>query len=109
MKALKLTLSLMIFSGLIITGCGEKGDTGQPGPPGQSGPPGNANVLTINYTINTNQWTAISPSIGPGDEGYYLYNLINIPDITQEIIDYGAVLGYYEDNGFYLPLPTNKL
>jgi hypothetical protein len=66
-------------------------------------------VLSINYSIDPNDWIpSLAAPAGPGDEGYFLYDVRSIPDITKEIIDYGLVMAYFHDNGFYLPLPYTK-
>lgn len=105
MKSTKLHLVTALIISVTIGACG-KGDKGDPGP---QGPPGNANVVTINYTIDPNDWIlSLTPPFGPGDEGFFLYDVRSIPDITQEIIDFGLVVAYYHDNGFYLPLPYTK-
>ncbi len=107
MKLLRSLAILSLIPAFLLTSCGEKGNTGDPGP---QGPPGNANVITINFTINPNQWAAsLPPPAAPGDEGYFLYYILgNVSEITQQIIDYGAVIAYYNDNGYYLPLPYTK-
>jgi hypothetical protein len=105
MKTMKLPLIMALMASITLSAC-SKGDKGDPGP---QGPPGNANVLTINYSISPGNWIeSLTAPLGPGDEGYFLYDVRNIPDITQEIIDFGLVAAYYHDNGFYLPLPYTK-
>jgi hypothetical protein len=107
MRSFRLLFTVLIASTILLSSC-SKGDKGDPGPQGAPGAPGNANVLTINFTVTPSQWSAIDPNLNPGDEGYFLYYLLNIVEINQEIIDYGAVIAYYDDGGFYLPLPFTK-
>ncbi len=56
------------------------------GPQGPAGKDGNANVTSTNIvTVNPNQWS---------DNGYELTTQINVPGITQEILDKGVAMVY---------------
>ena len=72
---------------------GQDGAQGIQGEPGQDGEDGNANVVTVLFENKT-----------------YVVPLTDfaIPEITQEILDYGVVLGYLNViNNTWYPLPYN--
>lgn len=94
-KTIFKTTMLCLVAGLTFSSCkketGPKGDTGAIGP---QGPAGNANVKT---TIVSNQtWVYSAPA--------YIATM-SAPNITQEIVDKGAVLVYLENAGTYIQLP----
>jgi hypothetical protein len=86
-------LQVLVFAGLValFSACGEKGETGDPGP---MGPPGNANVYSFYYSVNYTSWSVYG---APGTPNHSLYFDKYIPEITQEIIDYGMVVAYIWD------------
>lgn len=102
MKIFK-TLQVLAFAGLVavFSACGEKGETGDPGP---MGPPGNANVYSFFYTVNYTNWSVYGT---PGTPNHSLYFDQNIPQITQDVIEFGMVVGYIFDYdiGAWVALP----
>lgn len=90
MKMLQSVYALALAgSVMLLNACGEKGD------PGPMGPPGNANVHSYFYTINYTGWNIYGASGTPNHSIYYEKY---IPEITQEIIDFGMVVGYVYDH-----------
>ncbi len=92
----KLMFILTLLGGMLFYGCakdgaiGPKGDKGADGTNGTNGTNGNANVNGATVTVSANQWAF--------DNGTY-YTVAMYSPITQEIIDKGAVLVYYGDDG----------
>lgn len=66
-----------------------------PGPPGPPGPPGNANVWSFYYNVNYTSWNIYG---APGMPNHSIYFEKYIPEITQDIIDYGMVAAYIYDH-----------
>jgi hypothetical protein len=94
MKNILATICIVISLGLVIAGC--KGDTGP------AGPQGNANVKVRTYSVSSSQWVN-STSTTP----YEYYVDLTDQDITQSIINNGAVLVYIENSsGGWYPLPS---
>lgn len=111
-KASNLFVLFMLVLGLGLLGCegpegptgpaGTQGPQGEQGPQGPEGSPGTANVI---YS----DWFAIGDVSTPADttlisRNYTRYH-IQAPELTQEIIDNGAVLVYYKLLGQITPLP----
>ncbi len=68
------------------------------GPPGPDGKDGNANVKTMNITIESSKWSG----------GYSGYDaLVDCPIITQSVIDSGAVMCYLKVDDMSLALPVS--
>ena len=99
-----------MFAVILLASCtkegpqGPKGDTGDQGP---QGPAGTSGINELIYQIQPSEWT------GPWDNGSggTVYDAdINVSFITQDIVDYGAVLVYwkrYYDSGYsYYALPV---
>ena len=88
----KITLSVLAFAAtLLINGCVKDGPVGPQGPPGYDG---NANVIgtnsvTVGWTLSGNAYTST----------------INVPDISQDIVDKGIVEVYinYANEWWVLP------
>lgn len=78
------------------------------GPVGPAGPKGNANVISINYLVLESDWTEVGK---PGDEGFFLAVDLDVPEITQDIVDNGLVLAYYRanDNDPWTALPFTRI
>lgn len=81
---------------------GSQGPQGQEGPQGEQGPEGTANVI---YS----DWIQLSDLSSPADttvisRNYTRYQ-IPAPELTQEIIDNGAILVYYKLLGMTTQLP----
>tara|TARA_R110002096_G_scaffold221429_2_gene410224 strand:- start:2465 stop:2995 length:531 start_codon:yes stop_codon:yes gene_type:complete len=78
-KKIKAALAAIVIMGLTFTAC--SGDDGEQGP---AGAPGNANVQPSNYTVMVADWTA----------GPVLRDTLNVPAVTQAVVDNGAVHVY---------------
>ncbi|HEX5002776.1 MAG TPA: hypothetical protein VFW78_09775 [Bacteroidia bacterium] len=92
MKLLK-TLSFFAAAATVFSwsSCGQKGDTGPVGP---QGPAGNANVYVVNYTITQGQWLTY---LAPNQPQHSIYFEQYVPQLTQQIIDYGMTAAYVND------------
>jgi hypothetical protein len=98
MKKLRLSKVVFLISGLMLLGACSDGEDGAVGPQGEQGiqgepgEDGNANVKSYLFENQT---------LVDGN------TLFTIPAITQDIMDYGVVLGYFqtssEDLWFALP------
>jgi len=83
------------FVGLFLlaaTGCVDEAV----GPVGPPGPPGNANVIAFNVTFSFDQ--AVFNGAVASDQ-------FNVPEITPSVVDGGAVLVYFRDQGTWTALP----
>ena len=100
MKKLNLIIALtvIIFS---ISSCskeGTQGPAGKDGTNGTNGANGNANVHSRNFIVTS--WNGVNTS------GVYI--ILADMDITQSIIDSGAVLVYQEVSGTWYALPRSN-
>jgi hypothetical protein len=68
-----------------------------------SGPNGNADLEHYTYTVQSNQWYTRGVF---GEPGYQYYYQIDIPGITQAVMNKGAVLVYVKQNDLFYPLPA---
>jgi len=87
-----LSIALMATSLAIITAC-TKDDS----------PNGNANLEHFTYTIQSNQWYTRGVY---GSLGWQYYSQIDIPDITKDVMENGAVMIYIKQNDLFYPLPA---
>lgn len=84
------TISLFLFLGISFSGCViEEGV-------GPEGPPGNANVFSLNFNFKM-----VDASIN-GTVASVQYD---IPDITPLVVDEGAVLLFFRDQGTWTAMP----
>lgn len=85
---MKKLLTLAVLALLVFTGC-EKGPKGDPG---------NANVIGTNALIYyPGDWTLTQSG---------LYVSIDAPDVTQDVVDYGTVMGYMQtQSNTWMPMP----
>lgn len=97
---------LVVGVSFLFTAC--EGPVGPPGPPGFDGIDGNANVFSIKYDIVDADWLA---SGNPGEDGYFLFLDLVVPEITPDIVESGLVLAYYrqDDNSAWLALPFTEI
>ena len=70
-----------------------------------NGPNGNADLEHYTYTVQSNQWFTRGVF---GQSGFQYYYQIDIPGITQSVMDYGAVMVYIKrsDLNLFYPLPV---
>jgi hypothetical protein len=100
---------LFIASAAFISSCSKEGPTGPQGVQGPQGPAGdqgiqgiqgldgNANVHSYTYNVFTSDWILNAPNYGVD---------LSVPEITQSILDDGAVLVYMSNgSGGWMPLP----
>lgn len=88
----KINLKPLIFAAFAFLLFSCEGDPGPMGPPGEQGLPGNANVTPIIFDVAPNEWY--------GDVNSFYANLDELPEITEDILNNGAVLVYvlHEEN-----------
>lgn len=85
-----------LFTGALVglflfaaTGCDE-------GPVGPPGPPGNANVISFNFGFSFDQAVF---------NGAVASEQYDVPEISPSVVDGGAVLVYFRDQGTWTALP----
>jgi hypothetical protein len=90
---------LLPLFGLLLTGCSKEGPAGPAGPAGASGA---GNVHVESFTVAASDWEV---------QGNGMQHVIQVPSLTQEVIDQDAVLLYFERNGIWhiLPYQVNGL
>ena len=94
MKKLLVYFSIIV----LLSSCAKDGD------PGAQGPTGNANVKSKTFTITPGQWQ----SSGTVGTDYYKFIDLAFSEITQSVIDNGAVLVYLKaSNGSIGQIPVN--
>ena len=86
-RLLGLTLSIAL-----LAGC----DQGPTGPEGREGQPGNANVFSVNFTFSVND------AIINGNVASVAFD---VPGITPSVVDDGAVLVFFRDQGTWTSMP----
>ena len=101
MKASKYLL-ILLGAGLLLSGCTreyitEEYITYQ-----------GMDMKLVDFEVKENNWTACSVEYGAADQGYFKAEL-KIPEITQKVVDKGAVLVYkLLDNSVWTPLPAMR-
>ncbi len=104
-KSITYIISIIVIIAFTFTSCGKDGAIGPEGPQGPEGPAGenaSASVSSFYYTIFEDEWQTFGdPGIGFGFIG-----AMDFPEITEDVLNYGAVLVYlYQDNSLF-SLPT---
>ncbi len=87
---------------LLFTSCAKDGQIGPEGPQGPPGADGIINISSFYYTLYENNWSEFGePGIGFGYSA-----VMDFPEITEDVLNYGAVLVYlYQDGNLYsLPI-----
>ena len=92
---MKKATTILTFSLLLIgaTGCIVEESVGPMGP---QGPPGNANVFTLNFTFSM-----LDASIN----GAVASVQYEVPDLIASVVDEGAVLLFFRDQGTWTAMP----
>jgi len=103
---MKKNVFILCLMSIIIFSCEKEGPVGPPGPAGKDGTDGkdgNANVTSITKSIAPSDWQAS----GISGEDLYFYYEISISEITNDIVQKGAVMIYIKQaDGSYHALPT---
>lgn len=96
-KILQLT-TIAVF--VFLSAC-KKGEVG---PAGLNGKDGNANVTSQEFVIGPTDWTPFGIF---GQPGFGYSTTISVPEVTQSILDHGAVMVYYRtvSTSNYIALP----
>ncbi|NND71701.1 MAG: hypothetical protein HKN43_08980 [Rhodothermales bacterium] len=84
-------LGLAIFAGVLV-GCNQ----GPVGPVGPEGAPGNANVFSVNFTFS------VDDAIINGNVASVQFD---VPGISPRVVDEGAVLVFFRDQGTWTSMP----
>lgn len=108
----KFSILLMLAISFSFMNCTKEGEKGEPGPQGkegidgQDGEDGNANVVSQTFNVSSSDW---EESGTPGDDMYGYEVTLNVPSITDDIVNNGMVYVYavIQNNGsnvnFQLP------
>jgi hypothetical protein len=99
MKRIMIT-ALLAVTLATITGCAKDGINGRDGKDGLGG---NANLEQFTYTIQSNQWYTRGTFQQPG---FQYYHQIDAPEVTQSVMDNGAVMVYIKQSDLFYPLPA---
>jgi len=97
MKKLVLALASIFF----FAAC--RGDRGAQGPPGPPGLDGVVNVQAFEYTVTPSAWAAAGNN---GDPNYGFVALADVPEITNDVILNGSVIGYKIEGEADAPMPV---
>ena len=95
---------MALFATLFTSCLRVQGPPGPQGPEGIPGRDGNANVWSITYQAEEADWFDVGT---PGADEYFLALDLDVPEITQDIVDNGIVLVYYrqDDQSPWIALP----
>ncbi|MBU1014669.1 MAG: hypothetical protein KKG99_16870 [Bacteroidetes bacterium] len=98
-KSIFYSILLLAIVSLTFSSCQKEGPMGPEGPAGEDA---RNSVSSFYYTIYEDEWQTFGePGIGFGYTGS-----MDFPEITDDVLNYGAVLVYlYQDNKLF-PLPT---
>ena len=104
-KSISYSILFITIVALTFTACQKEGPIGPEGPQGPEGPAGDnasSSVTSFYYTIFEDEWQTFGdPGIGFGYIG-----AMDFPEVTEDVLNYGAVLVYlYQDNSLF-SLPT---
>jgi hypothetical protein len=104
-----------LLSASLFVSCAQEGPIGPRGPQGPQGPSGpqgpagqSADVISINYAADASHWYDVGV---PGEDGYFLALDLEVPEITQDIVDFGLVLVYYriDNQSPWIALPYTNI
>jgi hypothetical protein len=84
--------ALLLASTATFTGCTK-----------DDGPNGNANLEHFTYTVQANQWYTYGVL---GQPGFQYYRQFDVPEVTQDVMDNGAVMVYIKQDDLFYPLPA---
>lgn len=102
MKKLNYLVILISLIAFTFTACQKDGPIGPQGPEGPQGLDGVVDISSFYYTIFESDWDTFGdPGVGFGYIGS-----MNFPEITEDVLNYGAVLVYLYQDGSLYSLPT---
>lgn len=101
MKNLKTILILVSIISFGFFAC--EGPTGQQGLAGDDGIDGDNYVHSYFYEVNESDWEEYDEY---GTVGFGYQTNLYVPEISNFILDYGAILVYLYQDGSYFPLPS---
>lgn len=89
---------VLVFSAvLLLIGCAKDGKDGVTGQTGTSGVNGNANVQSAgSIALTSGNWTSINSSY---------YSILNVAEVTQDVVDNGVVMVYINRANGWSPMP----
>lgn len=96
MKRIRTALLTALVLPALLTGCIIEESVGPEGPRGPQGPPGNANVFTLNFLFS------MDDAVFNGSVASVQYD---VPDLTPSVVDDGAVLMFFRDQGTWTAMP----
>ncbi len=100
---MKNIIPLIALATLTLSACTKRGLQGPPGPPGPAGYDGVTNVQAFEYEVEPSAWLENGL---PGDADYGFYAPASFPEITNDVLDQGVVLGYLLDGDAQVPMPA---
>ncbi|MBL7917849.1 MAG: hypothetical protein JNM96_05600 [Bacteroidia bacterium] len=104
-RIIKLAVALVVTLGIAFTACKKKEIQGPKGDPGDPGIGGNANITSTNtFVVNSSAWVADSVN-------ECLKVTLNFTELTQNVVDNGAVKVFRQDGTVWseLPITTSDL
>ncbi len=93
---MKTTITSLFLGVFLLAATGCVVDDGLVGPEGPPGPPGNANVFAFNFAFSFDR--AVFNGVVASEQ-------FDMPEITPSVVDGGAVLVYFRDQGTWTALP----
>ena len=94
----------VIIACILLISCDKEGPQGRSGRDGRDGRDGieGVQITTIYHKVYPNEWNVAGTY---GNQGYYCYSEVFIKEITEDVINYGAVLVYVIFDDFDNQLP----
>ena len=101
-KNISLSIFIIALISLTFSACQKEGPMGPEGPQGPAGEDATNSISSYYYTIFEDEWETFGdPGIGFGFIG-----AMDFPEITEDVLNYGAVLVYLYQDGSLYSLPT---
>lgn len=96
MKRIRTALLTAVILPVLLTGCIIEESVGPEGPRGPQGPAGNANVFSLNFLFS------MDDAVFNGSVASVQFD---VPDLTPSVVDDGAVLMFFRDQGTWTAMP----
>lgn len=100
-KSISYSILLIAIVAFTFSACQKEGPIGPEGPQGAEGPAGensSMNVSSFYYTIFEDEWQ----TFGESGVGFGYIAAMDFPEVTEDVLNFGAVLVYlYEDNSLF--------